>query len=392
MSNDYNKQDDDHDDDHDDDSYENNFDDSDSYYEDEYSNSRDESDSSNDGYQFSITNGAITGIFEIENGYAKQERIEFGETWKVSGNEVIKTEFEHGFTQVSVYADTDTDGIFNKISQSYFSSVPNPSDTQIQLDKMSFPLSIAGGEATDDIWEGGDSADIYYGASGRDILRGASGNDALHGGNDNDDLYGEIGNDYLYGSSGDDYLNGGEGIDYATYLGTHDQYEVNLNMTDIEVIDLVVGRDGSDRLFDVERLSFSDTSIALDTDGTAGQAYRIYEAVLGRAPDLEGLGYWINDMDNGASLVTVAKGFIESSEFIDKFGADPSNETYINLLYNNILEREPDVEGLNYWLSKMEKGIDSPEVVLASFSEGYENTANVALDIANGIYYTPWIT
>jgi Ca2+-binding RTX toxin-like protein len=153
----------------------------------------------NDGYQFSVTNGAITGIIEIENGYAKQERIEFGETWEVSGNEVIKTEFEHGFTQVSVYADTDTDGIFNKISQSYFSSTPNSSDTPLQLDQMSFGLSIAGGEATDDIWEGGDSADIYYGASGRDILHGASGDDALHGGNDNDDLYGEIGNDYLYG-------------------------------------------------------------------------------------------------------------------------------------------------------------------------------------------------
>ena len=101
MSNDYNE----YDNDHDDDSYENHDDDSNGDYDDGHSDSRDDSDFGkpisvdmpsistytvmqpantpyvNDGYQFSITNGAITGIIEIENGYAKQERIEFGETW-----------------------------------------------------------------------------------------------------------------------------------------------------------------------------------------------------------------------------------------------------------------------------------------------------------------------
>ena len=147
-----------------------------------------------------------------------------------------------------------------------------------------------------------------------------------------------------------------------------------------------------DTLSNVERLQFSDINLALDTDGVAGQAYRIYEAVLGRTPDLEGLGYWINDMDNGVSLTTIAQGFIASPEFQGKYGANPSYETYINLLYDNILGRAPDAEGLNYWVSNMQKGVDTPAAVLASFSEGFENKANVAPDIANGIYYTPWIT
>jgi hypothetical protein len=132
--------------------------------------------------------------------------------------------------------------------------------------------------------------------------------------------------------------------------------------------------------------------MAYDIDGTAGQAYRIYEAVLGRAPDLKGLGYWINDMDNGVALTTIAAGFIASDEFKTKYGANPSYDTYINLLYQNILDRAPDAGGLNYWVSNMQKGIDTPAAVLASFSEGFENKANVAPDIANGIYYTPWIT
>ena len=96
-------------------------------------------------------------------------------------------------------------------------------------------------------------------------------------------------------------------------------------------------------------------------------------------------------MDNGVSLTTIAKGFIASPEFQGKYGANPSYETYINLLYNNILERDPDPVGMNYWVSNMRNGIDTPAVVLASFSEGFENKANVAPDIADGIYYTPWL-
>jgi hypothetical protein len=62
------------------------------------------------------------------------------------------------------------------------------------------------------------------------------------------------------------------------------------------------------------------------------------------------------------------------------------------LLYNNILDRDPDPDGLNYWVSNMRNGVDTPAAVLASFSEGFENTANVAPDITTGIYFTAWIT
>lgn len=40
----------------------------------------------------------------------------------------------------------------------------------------------------------------------------------------------------------------------------------------------------------------------------------------------------------------------------------------------------------------MQRGVVTPAAVLASFSEGYENTANVAPDIANRNYYTDLIT
>ena len=219
------------------------------------------------------------------------------------------------------------------------------------------------------------------------------------------DFFGYSGNDkfYAYGSHQyDDVFYGGEGLDSLIYSGRIQNYDISGSDTIWNPITEKAestgyfirdntGRDGDVQISEVERIIFSDSAIAFDISGTAGKAYRIYEAVLGRAPDLKGLGYWINDMDNGASLTTIASGFIASKEFQGKYGANPSFETYINLLYQNILGRAPDAEGLNYWVSNMRKGIDSPAAVLASFSEGFENTANVAPDIASGIYYTAWI-
>jgi hypothetical protein len=190
-------------------------------------------------------------------------------------------------------------------------------------------------------------------------------------------------------------IDGGLGLDRSIYSDQVSNYQITRladNKFGLKHIHNSSSQNISDTLVNIERLQFSDINVALDIAGTAGQAYRIYEAVLGRAPDLEGLGYWINDMDNGVSLTTIAKGFVSSPEFQSKYGANPSYETYLNLLYNNILDRDPDTDGMNYWVSNMRNGIDTPAIVLASFSEGYENTANVAPDIANGIYYKPWLT
>ncbi len=216
----------------------------------------------------------------------------------------------------------------------------------------------------------------------------------LHYGTDgNDNLIGSDINDVFWYSPGRDSMDGREGVDTLLIREISSKFILSSEESSwiISSVTPVTQNLNQAFLTDIERLKFSDINIAIDIDGTAGKAYRIYEAVLGRTPDLEGLGYWINDMDNGVSLTTIASGFIASKEFEDKYGTNPSYETYINLLYQNILGRAPDAEGLNYWVSNMQKGIDSPAAVLASFSEGFENTANVAPDIANGIYFTPWL-
>ena len=133
------------------------------------------------------------------------------------------------------------------------------------------------------------------------------------------------------------------------------------------------------------RLCISD-----DSEGNAGQAYRLYKAAFDRAPDLKGLGYWINELDNHAPITSVAGNFILSDEFQRLYGVNVSNNDFIRLLYENVLDRSPDQNGYDYWLGDMAKGL-TKEQVLVSFSESIENKANVADLIKNGIEYMSFV-
>lgn len=139
----------------------------------------------------------------------------------------------------------------------------------------------------------------------------------------------------------------------------------------------------------VERVQFSDRSLALDVDGNAGQTYRLYKAAFDRTPDNSGLGYWINQMDSGASLKTVAQGFVSSNEFIALNGANPTSTQLTTSLYQHVLGRAPDSTGLSYWVTQLDTGTMSRSDVLLGFSESTENKIAVSGQIQNGIEYSP---
>ena len=222
-----------------------------------------------------------------------------------------------------------------------------------------------------------------------------------------DKVYGYAGNDIFYpnndGASDADIVNGGEGRDSVVYRGTRDEYSLEsaTGLTDpltrtqtqigFRITDTVAGRDGDDELIGIERLQFSDMNIALDASGVAGQTYRIYKAALDRAPDTQGLGYWIAQMDKGMDLVDVAARFIDSDEFRMLYGQNPSNAEFLTKIYSNVLDRTPDEAGLTWWLNEMNTNPSKTwQKVLADFSESSENQANVASLIANGIAYDLW--
>ena len=200
-------------------------------------------------------------------------------------------------------------------------------------------------------------------------------------------LIGRQGNDQLVGQQGNDHLDGNAGIDYAIYGVTRNQ----AGIAAIEDGFSVTSPEGADILVNIERLSFTDGNIALDIDGIGGRAYRIYKAAFDRTPDIDGVGYWIAQMDQGMELDDVADQFIDSSEFKTQYGNEPSNNEFLSALYSNVLDRGPDNEGFIWWLEQLDNNPEkTPNKVLADFSESPENQSNVISLIENGFAYTFW--
>lgn len=102
----------------------------------------------------------------------------------------------------------------------------------------------------------------------------------------------------------------------------------------------------------------------------------IYEAALNRQPDEAGLNYWIDVAMQGQNTIDIAGFFIQSDEFITNFDVT-SDESLVDRMYLNVLERSADDAGKAYWLDQMNAGLTQAEV-LNYFAVSEENIANAA--------------
>jgi subtilisin-like proprotein convertase family protein len=240
-------------------------------------------------------------------------------------------------------------------------------------------LTIAAGTTIRNAF-GGDGNDVLIANQAGGSLYGMAGNDAINGG---------AGFDALDGGAGDDLLDGGGGIDTAVYHAPKARYSITKTDAGWTVVDSS-GINGTDQLSHVERLRFSDTMLALDINGDAGQAYRLYQAAFNRAPDQTGLGFWIKVMDAGVSLNDVAASFMASPEFKDMYGPAPSHAEFVNKLYLNVLHRPGEAAGVAFWMEVLDNPAVSPAGVLAAFAESNENQVGLIGVIGDGFAYIPY--
>lgn len=203
-----------------------------------------------------------------------------------------------------------------------------------------------------------------------------------------DYLSGSDVNDGIRGGAGDDTIHGGAGRDTAYYSGARGGYTLTHTPGFFYVSSAA---EGADTLFGVERLHFADVDVALDHNGVAGQAYRMYRAVLNREPDGAGLGYWIGVLDKGATLQGIAAGFVQANEFKALFGAAPTSLELVERLYQNVLHRNGEKAGIDYWTGILDSKAAGVADVLASFSESKENVDAALILIGNGFDYIPYL-
>lgn len=125
-------------------------------------------------------------------------------------------------------------------------------------------------------------------------------------------------------------------------------------------------------------VGFSESTEYVASTGTVapnssetGGVFRLYWAFLERDPDLAGLCFWARRLETGTTLQDVADSFASSVEFINKYG-QLSNSEFVNLVYQNVLGRPADPDGLAFWTGRLNAGASRGEVMVG-FSESTEN-------------------
>ncbi len=187
-------------------------------------------------------------------------------------------------------------------------------------------------------------------------------------------------------AGGNQTFNGNTGITTVLFSGNEANYTITASGSGFSIKDNV-GADGTDTLINMNTLLFSDhtLTIAKSPDVNLLESYRIYKAVFDRAPDYAGLGFWYNAVNHGETLTSVADGFMHSAEFVAMYGANPTDSSFLTLVYQHVLGRTYDQAGFNFWLNDLH--VETRAQVLAHFSESAENIANVAGVVSHGIIY-----
>ena len=194
------------------------------------------------------------------------------------------------------------------------------------------------------------------------------------------------GADAFAAGAGGELFSGGAGTDTIAYAGARANYTVSAGGGAF-IVNHKTGAGGADLVSGVERLLFADGGVALDVDGFAGQTYRLYQAAFDRVPDLPGMGFWLNHLDNGMGLLTMARNFLLSDEGVATYGA-LDDAQFVTYLYSNVLHRAPDAAGFDFHVGNLASGLNTREIVLMGFSESIENLAAVIGSITNGVEFT----
>ena len=126
----------------------------------------------------------------------------------------------------------------------------------------------------------------------------------------------------------------------------------------------------------------------------------LYIAYYNRAPDQSGLNYWINQAHlngNNAALLSISNSFKNNEKFAEDYPTNLSNSQFITKIYNNILNRAPDADGLNYWALQLDAGLAKHEFIVTyinnvlnytgTISEGITSQRMFSNKIAVGQYY-----
>lgn len=102
-----------------------------------------------------------------------------------------------------------------------------------------------------------------------------------------------------------------------------------------------------------------------------GSAHRLYRAYFLRDADELGLCYWSRLLVGGESLGEVSEFFATSDEFDQLYG-DLTDRQFVELVYQNVLGRAGEPEGIEFWSAELWSSRRTRGEVMTGFSESPE--------------------
>ncbi len=128
---------------------------------------------------------------------------------------------------------------------------------------------------------------------------------------------------------------------------------------------------GAQQEIEREPLTFAQIAALDELTQDHAEVLRLYWAFFDREPDPLGALYWLDQFEQCQSLQAIASLFNSSPEFVSTYG-DLTNETFVDLVYRNVLDRSPDVRGHTYWLELIDRNAISRSDLMVLFSVSAE--------------------
>lgn len=106
---------------------------------------------------------------------------------------------------------------------------------------------------------------------------------------------------------------------------------------------------------------------------STNEVQKLYVAYFGRPADPTGLDFWKTQLQNNQDFYqTVSSTFSTSTEFQTMYtGLD--NRALVTEIYDNLFARAPDQDGLNFWVNALNNGIISFDNAVTFIANGARN-------------------
>jgi len=192
-----------------------------------------------------------------------------------------------------------------------------------------------------------------------------------------DALFGNAQANVITGNGGSDTIDGGDGLDIAVYTQPLSAIALSKNRDDTKATWEITLADGEkDTLVNVERLSFTDTRVALDLDGNAGRTVKLLGKFLGSAgvSNKSFVGIGLQYLDAGGTYESLMELAISTV-----FGETPNSRSVVATFYQNLTGQQAPESVIDTYAGLLDNGDLSVLSLSLQVADNEINLSNINL-------------